>query len=99
MQGIDWTTIRPGLRMQVGSALLETTPYAIPCKKNAQWFLDGRFRRIAHEVAPGTSRIYARVLVPGVVRRGDVVLVEPPGLEAGLPMQRQPEQLTLPVRR
>ena len=97
VRGLDWSTIRPGVRLGVGGVLLETTPFAIPCKKNAQWFLDGRFRRIAHEVAPGTSRIYARVLVPGVVRRGDVVVVEPPGLEAGLPMQRQPEQLTLLV--
>ncbi|MCA1710828.1 MAG: MOSC domain-containing protein [Actinobacteria bacterium] len=77
LRGLDWRSIRPGVRLQVGEALLETTPYAIPCKKNAQWFVDGRFRRMSHDVHPGSSRIYARVLVEGVVVQGDRVLVEP----------------------
>lgn len=77
LRGLDWRTIRPGVRLQVGEALLETTPYAIPCKKNAQWFADGRFRRMSHDVEPGVSRIYARVLVEGVVRPGDRAVVEP----------------------
>ena len=93
VRGIDWRTIRPGVRLLAGSALLETTPYAIPCKKNAQWFHDGRFRRMAAEVAPGTSRIYARVLVEGTVAAGDPVVVEP----TVLPQQRATtEQVALP---
>jgi MOSC domain-containing protein YiiM len=88
LRGLDWRTIRPGVRLHVGEALLETTPYAIPCKKNAQWFLDGRFRRMSHDVAPGTSRIYARVLVEGFVAVGDRVVVEP----LVLPAPRQAEE-------
>ncbi|MCW2723921.1 MAG: hypothetical protein JWN35_842 [Frankiales bacterium] len=88
LRGLDWGTIRPGVRLLVGTALLETASYAIPCKKNARWFSDGRFRQMAHEVAPGTSRIYARVLVEGVVASGDEVLVEPPVL----PTQRAPRR-------
>jgi MOSC domain-containing protein YiiM len=91
LRGLDWSSMRPGVRVEVGSALLETTPYAIPCQQNAEWFTDGRFRRIAHEVAPGTSRIYARVLVPGRVRVRDTVVVEP----AALPLPREPEPLAL----
>jgi MOSC domain-containing protein YiiM len=77
LRGLDWRSIRPGVRLLIGTALVETTPYAIPCVKNARWFSDGRFRRMAHEVAPGTSRIYARVLVEGVVAAGAPVVVEP----------------------
>ncbi|MCW2572336.1 MAG: hypothetical protein JWO88_2394 [Frankiales bacterium] len=95
VRGIDWSTIRPGVRLQVGSALLETTPYAIPCTKNAQWFSDGEFRRIAHEVAPGSSRIYARVLGVGRVRTRDAVVVEP----ALVPAPRASQEPTLPLPR
>jgi MOSC domain-containing protein YiiM len=75
--GLDWSQVSPGLRMQVGTALLETTPYAIPCSKNAQWFLGGDFQRMTHDLYPGVSRIYARVLEPGVVRAGDSIDVLP----------------------
>jgi MOSC domain-containing protein YiiM len=92
LRGVAWRTLRPGVRLQVGEAVLETTPYCIPCTKIAHLFSDGRFRRIAHEVAPGTSRIYARVVVDGLVRTGDAVVVEP----SALPAQRRPvEQLAL----
>src|SRR3954471_17955457 len=90
LRGLDWRSIRPGVRLLVGTALVETTPYAIPCVKNARWFSDGRFRRMAHEVAPGTSRIYARVLVDGVVSAGDPVVVEP----MTVPVQRPTPQQT-----
>jgi MOSC domain-containing protein YiiM len=95
VRGIDWTLMRPGLRLQVGSALLETTPFAIPCKKNAHWFSDGDFRRIAHEVAPGTSRIYARVLGVGRVRARDDVIVEP----SLVPLPRPSSEPSLPLPR
>jgi MOSC domain-containing protein YiiM len=89
LRGLAWERIRPGLRLLVGTALLETTPYAIPCQKNAQWFRDGQFRRIAHDAAPGRSRIYARVLIEGTVKAGDPVVVEP----VAVPVQRPAEQL------
>ncbi|MDT7573464.1 MAG: hypothetical protein QOE05_3638 [Actinomycetota bacterium] len=95
VRGIDWRMMRPGLRVQVGSALLETTPYAIPCKKNAHWFLDEDFRRIAHEVNPGSSRIYARVLGVGRVRARDAVIVEP----SLIPAPRTSSEPTLPLPR
>jgi MOSC domain-containing protein YiiM len=95
IRGIDWSGMRPGVRLLVGGALLETTPYAIPCQQNAHWFSDGQFRRIAHEVSPGTSRIYARVLVEGAVATGDPVVVEP----LTIPEQRTAEQLALPADR
>jgi MOSC domain-containing protein YiiM len=78
LAGIDWPTIRPGVRIVVGEALLEVSGYATPCAKNAQWFSDGDSGRIDQRRHPGWSRAYAWVLRPGDVRPGDAVLVEPP---------------------
>lgn len=77
VRGLDWTTLTPGVRLGVGDALLQVTSYAIPCAKNAQWFSDGYFRRMAHDVSPGKSRLYAAVLRDGTASVRDAVVVEP----------------------
>jgi MOSC domain-containing protein YiiM len=82
VSGIDWTTIRPGVRMQVGDALLEISAFADPCTKNAQWFLHRDFHRTGHALHPGWSRAYAWVLAGGDVAPGDPVVVEPQLAEA-----------------
>lgn len=86
LAGLDWPTVRPGVQLLAGTALLEVTTYAVPCKKLAGLFSDGRFRRVAHEVGP--ARVYARVLVEGRVAPGDLVLLEP--ARALLPQQALP---------
>ncbi|HZM30495.1 MAG TPA: MOSC domain-containing protein, partial [Acidimicrobiales bacterium] len=75
--GIDWGSLRPGTRLQVGEALLEITMPALPCAKNARWFRDGDFNRMHHERQLGVSRLYALVVVPGQVTLSDGILVEP----------------------
>lgn len=75
--GIDWSAVRPGVRVRVGEALAEISAYAVPCKKNAQWFVGGDFNRMQHERHPGTSRVYASVLEDGLIRTGDPVVLEP----------------------
>jgi MOSC domain-containing protein YiiM len=75
--GVDWSTIRPGTRLRVGTVLCEVSSYSPPCTKNGQWFADGDSRRIDHELHPGWSRVYATVLEPGRVAPGDPVVVEP----------------------
>lgn len=75
--GLDWASVTPGLRLRVGTVTMEATPYSTPCSKNAQWFVDGNFRRMAHDLHPGWSRIYARVIEPGVIATGDSVTVLP----------------------
>lgn len=77
VRGLPWASVRPGARLLVGSALVEVMAFAIPCRKNAQWFADGRFRRMAQGVSPGRSRLYARVVVDGVVAPGDPAVLEP----------------------
>jgi len=77
LSGLDWDLLRPGARMQVGTALLELSFPAIPCQKQAQWFADRDFKRIAHEVNPGLVRWYAWVRQPGTVGQGDPVVLQP----------------------
>jgi MOSC domain-containing protein YiiM len=75
--GVDWSTIRPGVRLAIGAVNVEISAFATPCAKNAQWFRDGKFRRIDHNARPGWSRAYAWVLDGGQIAPGDPVLVEP----------------------
>lgn len=92
--GLDWASLRPGTRLQFGSpadgnaVLAEISGWTTPCSKNARWFRDGEFNLMSHELHPGTSRLYASVLIDGVIRIGDPVLVEPP--HSTLPNLRHP---------
>jgi MOSC domain-containing protein YiiM len=77
-EGLDWRRVVPGVRLRLGAdALVEITSYTTPCWKNARWFRDGDPQRMSQAEHPGESRVYARVLRPGLVRTGDPVeLVE-----------------------
>jgi len=77
ISGIDWRELRPGVRMEIGEALVETSLWALPCKQNKDWFAGGDFGRMHHERELGISRIYAWVLRGGEVHTGDEVVVEP----------------------
>jgi MOSC domain-containing protein YiiM len=77
VSGIDWTTIRPGVRIDVGAVRAEISAFATPCAKNAQWFSDRNFKRIDHNLHPGWSRAYAWVIEGGAIGPGDAVVVEP----------------------
>ncbi len=76
VSGIDWTTIRPGVRMLIGDVTCEISCWAEPCRKNDQWFT-GRSDRMDHRLHPGWSRTYAWVVEPGTIATGDAVIVEP----------------------
>jgi MOSC domain-containing protein YiiM len=91
VRGLDWKLLSPGVRLLVGTALLQVCSYATPCAKNARWFTDGDVSRMAQEARPGRSRLYASVLREGIVATGDTVTVEP----LDRPSQaRPPEQQT-----
>lgn len=74
--GLHWPEVRPGVRLQVGTARCQVMAYAVPCKKNGRWFHDHDFSRIHHSRGP-VSRVYAVVFRPGVVAPGDPVVLEP----------------------
>ncbi|MEO7428071.1 MAG: MOSC domain-containing protein, partial [Acidimicrobiales bacterium] len=77
LTGVDWSTIRPGVRLRIGEVLAEISAYATPCMKNADWFLDRDVNRMHQDRHPGWSRVYAWVREPGTIRTGDQVVVEP----------------------
>ncbi len=72
--GLDWAAITPGVVLEVGTVRCEISSFAIPCSKNAAWFLDGAFNSMHHEAGP-VSRVYATVLVPGTIATGDAVAI------------------------
>lgn len=74
--GLAWSRVRPGVQLRIGDVLAEVSSYATPCAKNAPWFTDGVVGLMAHRQGP-VSRVYATVLEPGTVGRGDPVLLEP----------------------
>lgn len=74
--GIDWLSVRPGVRLRLGSALCEISSHAEPCSKNARWFSDGDFSRIHDDNGP-LSRMYATVIGPGSIAVGDAAVLEP----------------------
>ncbi|MDD2739995.1 MAG: MOSC domain-containing protein [Methylomonas lenta] len=74
LSGLPWNRISPGCQMNLGnSVLLLVTDYAPPCRTIARYFKLRRYGRISQKQNPGTSRLYARVLRPGVLRVGDHV--------------------------
>ena len=76
VQGIDWPLIVPGARLRLGDAVeLEITRYTTPCTNIRASFAGGDSNRIHHNLHPGWSRAYARVLAPGHLRTGDSVSV------------------------
>jgi len=76
IEGIEWTRVVPGSRLQLGDAVtLEVTRYTSPCVNIRPAFVHGEYSRVSEKRHPGWSRVYARVLVPGTVRTGDAVRV------------------------
>jgi MOSC domain-containing protein YiiM/ubiquinone/menaquinone biosynthesis C-methylase UbiE len=75
LAGLDWGGLRHGDLIRVGDRgpLLELTDYAVPCDKQARWFLDGRTGRISARKHPQDARWYARVVEEGDVAAGDLV--------------------------
>ena len=75
VSGLDWATIAPGTRLQVGSVMLEVTKYTTPCATIGGSFIRREFTRIGQAQHAGWSRVCARVLEPGLVRPGDTVQI------------------------
>ncbi len=73
VEGIDWSRVRPGVRLRIGEVEAEVTQYTTPCKTIRASFRDGAIDRIHPVLYPGESRVYARVLRPGRIRVGDPV--------------------------
>ena len=74
LAGLDWEKLKPGDQLRIGPDIqIEIMSYTVPCDLNSRWFREGDYKRISQKKNPGWSRLYARVLVEGVVRPGDAV--------------------------
>ncbi len=80
VSGLDWADVRAGVRLRLGEVLCEVSCFALPCRSNRPWFINGDFKVMHHDRGP-VSRVYATVLEPGAVRVGDAAILEPPDLD------------------
>lgn len=76
VRGLPWEQVRPGVRLRLGSVSGMVSSYAIPCAKNAGWFVGRDFNLMHHERGP-VSRVYLTVLEPGRIEPGDAAVLEP----------------------
>jgi len=75
-EGFELADLQVGARLAIGDeVLLELTSPALPCDTIAAAFRDRKPGRISALGHPHDSRIYARVLREGVVRRDDPIRV------------------------
>ena len=74
IEGLDWNQVRPGTRIRFASGVeIEVTRYTTPCSTIRGSFLDGQMNRVKQALHPGWSRVYAKVLAPGMLRRAEEV--------------------------
>jgi MOSC domain-containing protein YiiM len=74
VHGLDWSAVVPGRRVRLGErVLLEVTRYTTPCQTIRDVFTGGDIARVSQKTHPGWSRVYAQVLVEGLIRRDDPV--------------------------
>lgn len=72
LEGLDWSAVQPGARLRLGAeVVVEITRYTTPCFNIRPAFRDGDYSLVSQNRHPGRSRVYARVLETGTVRRGD----------------------------
>ena len=78
VEGLDWDAVAPGARLLLGEdVLVEVTRYTSPCANLRAAFTGGDYARVSQKRHPGASRVYARVLRTGAIRRGDPVRLLP----------------------
>lgn len=76
--GLNWVTVIPGTRLQLGETVrIEITNYTVPCRNIQGSFIDHKIGRVSAKTNSGWSRTYAKVLQTGDLTVGDTVLMEP----------------------
>ena len=74
VEGLDWSAVALGDHLLLGDqVLLQVTRYTSPCSNIKGSFKSGEFARVSQKRHPGWSRVCARVLVEGTMRRDDPV--------------------------
>ena len=77
LAGVEWSALRAGTRLRIGTVLAELSIPTDPCRQIRPFFTGAAIRRIDHYRHAGSARWYATVLEPGRCAAGDAVEVEP----------------------
>ena len=72
LEGIDWDIFQKGLKLSIGSSIIELTIPATPCSTISSSFSTD-FNRIHQKKYPGWSRWYASVIKEGNIKVGDSI--------------------------
>jgi len=75
IEGLDWKTLKSGVKLKLGEVEIELTGPAAPCKTIAKSFKEDKFIRISEKINPGWSRWYGKVLKEGYVTCNDQVFL------------------------
>jgi len=73
IKGLDWNLLESGLKLKIGSVVINLTNPATPCKTISSSFNLGNFSRISVKKHPLWSRWYASVVQEGFMEVGDDV--------------------------
>jgi MOSC domain-containing protein YiiM len=72
LEGLDWSAVQPGSRLRLGDeVVVEVTRYTSPCLNIGPAFRNSDYSLVSQKRHPGRSRVYARVITTGTLRRGD----------------------------
>jgi MOSC domain-containing protein YiiM len=86
VEGLSWPDVVPGARLALGDTLvLEVSRYTSPCVNIKPLFIGGDYARVSQKRHPGFSRVYARVVTPGLIRERDPVTLLPASAPAAEP--------------
>ncbi len=78
VEGLDWSALGIGWRLELdGGVVLEVTEFAAPCRTIQGSFADHKYARLGQAKHPGSSRLYARVLVEGTIVAGEGLTARP----------------------
>ena len=76
IKGMDWTKLKIGMTIGLGSVLIRLSEPCAPCSKIGKSFMENKFSRIDQNKNQGWSRWSASVVEEGSVSVGDTVYIQ-----------------------
>lgn len=73
IDGLEPSSLKDGIILDLGNVRLQITGPAPPCKTIKDSFISGKFKALSHKFDPSQTRWYASVIVEGTVTTGQRV--------------------------
>jgi MOSC domain-containing protein YiiM len=77
VSGGNWSNLNPGDTLVIGSAIVQLTFTAPPCRKIAKSFIDNNYRIMDGDRNPGFGRWCAQIIKEGAIEIGNDIIVLP----------------------